>query len=71
MSFAKSPLRRERNGRAARTRFVEVEMPATATGCLVIELEGGGRILLGEPAHVDLLARLMAHIAHCGKGGRP
>jgi hypothetical protein len=50
---------------------VEVEMPATATGCLVIELEGGGRILLGEPAHVDLLARLMAHIAHCGKGGRP
>ena len=55
MSFAKSPLRLGRNGRAAHARFVEVEMPAVAAGHLVVELEGGGRVLLCEPAHVALL----------------
>jgi hypothetical protein len=71
MSLKKSPRSRGRNGRAARTRFVEVEMPAVATGCLVIELDGGGRILLSEPAHVTLLAQLLESVAGHRKGGRP
>ena len=70
MSFAKSPLRRGRNGRAAHARFVEVEMPAVAAGHLVIELEGGGRVLLSEPAHVTLLAQLLVTLAGQREGGR-
>ena len=74
MSFAKSPLKRGRIGRAAFTRFVEVEIPALpAPGAspLVIELEGVGRILLSEPAHVGLTAQLLATIAGSREGGRP
>ena len=71
MSFAKSPRTRGRNGRAARTRFVEVEMPAPAVSPLVIEMEGGGRILLGEPAHVALLLQLIAGVGEHQEGGRP
>ena len=71
MSFAKSPLRRGRNGRTAHTRFVEVEMPEVAAHPLAIELECGGRILLSEPAHVALAAQLLASIAGYRQGGRP
>ena len=70
MSLKKSPRSRGRNGRAARARFVEVEMPAVAS-CLVIELDGGGRILLSEPAHVALLVQLMESVATDREGGRP
>ena len=70
MSYQKSPLRRGPNGRAAHTRFVEVEMPAVATRPLVVELEGGGRILLGEPAHVALAVQLLVSIADHRQGGR-
>jgi hypothetical protein len=70
MSSKKSPRFRGRNGRAARARFVEVEMPAVAS-CLVIELDGGGRILLSEPAHVALLVQLMESVATDREGGRP
>ena len=71
MSLKKSPRSRGRNGRAARARFVEVEMPSATSGCLVIELDGGGRILLSEPAHVALLVQLMESVAAHGEGGRP
>ena len=71
MSLPKSPRTRGRNGRAARTRFVEVEMPAAGASHLVIELEGGGRILLGEPAHVTLLLQLLAGVGGGRKGARP
>ena len=70
MSYQKSPLRRGRNGRAAHTRFVEVEMPTVAASPLVVELEGGERVLLSEPAHVSLLAQLLASIAAHREGGR-
>ena len=70
MSLKKSPRSRGHNGRSARARFVEVEMPAVAT-CLVIELDGGGRILLSEPAHVALLVQLMESVAADREGGRP
>jgi hypothetical protein len=49
---------------------VEVEMPA-ATSHLVIELEGGARILLSEPAHVALLAQLLVGLSGSQEGGRP
>ena len=71
MSFAKSPLRRGRIGRAAHTRFVEVEMPPVAASYLVVELEGGGRILLSEPAHVALVAQLLVTITGYRQGGCP
>jgi len=50
---------------------VEVEMPPVAASHLIIEFEGGGRILLSEPAHVSLLAQLLASVAAHGEGGRP
>ena len=59
MSFAKSPLRRGRNGRAAHTRFVEVELPPVAARPLVVELEGGWRILLSVPDHVALVSGML------------
>ena len=70
MSLKQSPRFWGRNGRAARARFVEVEMPAVAS-CLVIELDGGGRILLSEPAHVALVVQLLVSIAEHRQGGRP
>ncbi len=70
MPFAKAPRPRGRDGRIANTRFVEVEMPA-ATSHLVIELEGGARILLSEPAHVALLAQLLVGLSGSQEGGRP
>jgi len=36
-------------------------MPVAAQGHLVIELEGGGRILPSDPAHVTRLALLPAN----------
>jgi hypothetical protein len=69
MSLKKLPRSRGRNGRAARTRFVEVELPTVAS-CLVIELDGGGRILLSEPAHVALLVQLLESVAADREGGR-
>jgi len=71
MSFTKSPLRRGRIGRAAHTRFVEVEMPEVAARPLVIDLECGGRILLSEPAHVALVVQLLVCIAGHRQGGCP
>jgi len=70
MSLKKSPRFRGRNGRSAHTRFVEVELPAVVARPLVVELEGGGRVLLSEPAHVSLLAQLLASIAAHREGGR-
>jgi hypothetical protein len=71
MSFAKAPRPRGRNGRAAKARFVEVEMAAVVAGPMIIEFEGGGRILLSEPAHVTWLAQLLSSIAGYQEGGRP
>ena len=46
-------------------------MPAVVAGPMIIELEGGGRILLSEPAHITWLAQLLASIADLQEGGRP
>jgi hypothetical protein len=44
-------------------------MPSVAASHLVIELEGGGRILLSEPAHVAWVAQLLVTIAAHRQGG--
>ena len=68
MSLKKSPRPRGRNGRAVRARFVEVEMPAVAS-CLVIELDGGRRILLSAPAPAThWFARMGGAAARCRCG---
>ena len=46
-------------------------MPEVAARSLVIELEGGLRILLSEPFHVTLAAQLLANIAGHWQGCRP
>jgi hypothetical protein len=71
MSFAKAPRRRGSNGRTANARFVEVEMAAVVASPLIIEFEGGGRILLSEPAHITWLAQLLASIDRHQEGDRP
>jgi hypothetical protein len=38
---------------------------------MVIELRGGGRILLSEPTHVTLLVQLLNSIGGEGEGGQP
>jgi hypothetical protein len=69
MRGAKTPRKRGRDGRAADVRFVEVEVtPSGGTG-LVIELEGGTRLLMADRAAVALAAELLALVA-CRKGGR-
>ena len=52
-------------------RFVELEVPTAASSHLVIELPGGARILLSEPAHVVLLAQLLSSVGENGEGGCP
>jgi hypothetical protein len=44
-------------------------MPEVAASHLVVELDGGGRILLSEPAHVSLAAQLLVSIAGFKEGG--
>jgi hypothetical protein len=44
-------------------------MPEVAASHLVVELDGGGRILLSEPAHVSLDAHLLVSIAGFKEGG--
>jgi hypothetical protein len=46
-------------------------MPTPAAYPLVIELTGGGRILVSETTHIGLAARLLAEIAGHQEGGRP
>jgi len=71
MSFAKSPLRRGRNGRAARTRFVEVEM---AQGDDVVPIPGTKRrTYLDENAaalEIELTAADLTELALAAPVGR-
>jgi hypothetical protein len=65
------PRTRGRNGWAASSQFVEVELAAASSSCLVIEVESVGRILLSEPAPVALLVLLLASIAAHGEEDSP
>ena len=75
MPNATPPRKRGHAGRAARTRFVEIENtlaqpPRTATAGLIIEAEGL-RLLLADRAAVAILADLLGLVPARGKGGRP
>lgn len=69
MRGAKAPRKRGRDGRAAGVRFVEVEVAPAAGPGLVIELEGGSRLLMADRAAVALAAELLALVGR-RKGGR-
>ena len=56
-------------GGAVRLFEAVVEAPRSASGPLPVELPGGARLLLAEPAQVPLAAELLAALAQ--KGGRP
>jgi len=51
-------------------RFLEVDLAAAATGGMIIELEGGVRLLLAGRAAIPLAAELLAPLRACRKGGR-
>jgi hypothetical protein len=75
MPNATPPRKRGQAGRAARTRFVEIENtlaqpPRAATTGLIIEAEGL-RLLLADRAAVAILADLLGLVPARGKGGRP
>ncbi|MCF7674414.1 MAG: hypothetical protein K9N23_16760 [Akkermansiaceae bacterium] len=76
MSNASSPRRKRGHaGRAARTRFVELEnslaaVARPAAGGLVIEAEGL-RLILADRAAVAILADLFEIARPARKGGRP
>jgi hypothetical protein len=51
-------------------RFVEVEVTPAGGAGLVIELEGGTRLLMADRAAVALAAELLALVSGERKGGR-
>ena len=63
-------------GRVADVRFMEVELetPAVASSrCMVIEMEGGLRLLVADEASVELAAKLLNALGRRSapaKGGR-
>ena len=73
-SHRRSP-RRGTLGRVLDVRFMEVEFEAPRGTRMVIELEGGLRLLLAHDRAVELAARFIAFLrdtpARPRKGGRP
>jgi len=57
------PRQRGRVGRVTDVRFMEVEFAAPAATRMVIELEGGLRLLVADDAAVELAAQLINSLA--------
>jgi len=71
MSKTRGPRRRGKVGRVVDVRFVEVALEAPVGTRMVIELEGGLRLLLADKEAIPLAARLLAELSGCQrKGGR-
>lgn len=62
--------RRGRVGRVVDVRFVEVEFEAPVGTRMVIELEGGLRLVLANEQAIPLVAKLLDYLADLRKGGR-
>ncbi len=62
--------RRGKAGRVTDVRFVEVEFVAPMGTRMIIELEGGVRLLLADRGAIELAAELLASLQQRGKGGR-
>ena len=65
------PRKRGKVGHVADVRFVEVAFEAPVGTRIVIELEGGLRLLLADEGAIPLAARLLDALAARRKGGRP
>ena len=70
MSASKWPRNRGTDGRVADVRFVEVELPAAVAPRLVIEMEGGLRLILADPMDIGLAAEFVSRLRAPRKGGR-
>jgi len=70
MSEPRKTLGRGRAGRVVDVRFVEVEFAAPMGTRMVIELEGGLRMLLADEGAIPLAAALLEELARHRKGGR-
>ena len=57
-------------GRVVNVQFVEVEFEAPVGTRMLIELEGGVRLLLASEEAIPLAAALLDCLAAKGKGGR-
>ncbi len=62
--------RRGKAGHVTDVRFVEVEFAAPMGTRMIIELEGGVRLLLADRGAIELAAELLASLQQRGKGGR-
>ena len=63
-------LRRGRVGRVVDVRFVEVAFEAPVDTRMVIELEGGLRLVLADEKAIPLAAGFLDYLAGERKGGR-
>ena len=64
------PRRRGEVGHVVDVRFVEIAFEAPVDTRMVIELEGGLRLLLADEGAIPLAARLLDALADHRKGGR-
>lgn len=62
--------RRGKTGHVTDVRFVEVEFAAPMGTRMIIELEGGVRLLLADRGAIELAAELLAALEQREKGGR-
>lgn len=69
MAKPSGPRRRGRDGRVKDVRFVEVEFRAPAGTRMIIELDGGVRLMLADLGAVPLAAGLIEHLRYGGKAG--
>ena len=70
MSAARRPRRRGGAGRVADVRFVELDWDAPRATRIIIELEGGLRLLLADDGAIPLAAELLALLRGGRKGAR-
>ena len=70
MTKKSKPWSRGKVGRVVDVRFVEVAFEAPVDTRMVIELEGGLRLLLADECAIPLAARLLDALARDRKGGR-
>ena len=70
MSTKKGGLHRGHIGRVTDVRFIEVEFEAPRGTRMIIELDGGLRLLIADDGAVELAAQLINALVQLQKGGR-
>ncbi len=69
MARARRTPQRGGAGRVVDVRFVEVEFEAPVGTCLIIELEGGVRLLVADEAAIPLAGDLLDYLQRLREGG--